>query len=493
MNPHSETPSPARRELTELMDKRLAGSITPGEQTRLEDLLRENPEALADYLDLVSVEALLPDAVVPMQAHASASNVIDRRRRDRWARVVLGAAASLVVAAGVSFWVTHRASEATRVATTEGVPASVSRSVGARWAKGGATQGARLSEASGELSAGFAELTFESGVRLLVEGPAAFEVTGPNACKLAYGKAVADVPPGAQGFTLDAPGERIIDHGTRFAVSASQTGDETLVGVFSGEVEVRRGARDLRLYTDYALQRQGDSLLSVPFRKADFVTEPPGREFEWNLDGVARLEPRELRFDVSRLIHGPGEYRAVFKWLVGLDALSIRSVALFKDGVAVCAAAGEGRTGIIRHTFNNAPLLSVPAAQAGPGKWELVAVLALHEGREGPTTSRGVVSLEEGLSTRATARDFVGRWQYSHHGDEFMREFGADGLCRITINGKPYQAQHRIPYSVEGGVLTVFPPGAEAPEKHRLRDDGTLVFLNLPYRNARRTAPGKVK
>ncbi len=486
MTPHSDTPSPSRRELADLIDKRLAGNLSTEEQRRLDALLLEHPEALAEYLDLASVEALLPEAVAPDAARSLPTSVIDRRRRDRWLPATLAAAAALAIGAGLSLWVTRPSPQSAQMAQSDGIPASVTRSVGARWTLGGAKQGARLDAPSGEFSAGFVELTFESGVRLLIEGPAAFEVTGPNACRLAHGKAVADVPPGARGFILDTPGERIVDHGTRFAVSASRSGDESLVGVLSGEIEVRRGERDLRLYTDYALSRRGDTLRSVPFGKSEFVTEPPGREFDWNLDGAPRGQPREVRFDVSRLIHGPGDYRAVFKWLVGRDALSIRSVALCKDGAVVASPAGEGGAGVIQNTFNNAPLLSVPAALAGPGKWEIVATLALREGRTGESTSRGVVSLEEGLSTRATATDFVGRWLYSHDGDEFVREFGADGLCRITINGKAFLARHRIPYTVEGGVLTITPPGAEGPEKHMLRDDGTLVFLNLPYRNARR-------
>lgn len=479
------------REFTDLVDKRLAGIITPEEQLRLEHHLEATPGATAYYLALAATEALLPDALSLGRLRSEPPANILRPpvfvRRRRQAAFGFAAAAAVMAVAGVSVFMMRDSGPAARVAS--GVPATVSHAVGVRWTRGATVPGERLAADSGEISAGFVELTFDSGVRLLVEGPAAYSITGPNSCRLAYGKAVADVPPGARGFVLDGPGERIIDHGTRFAVDVARGGGATTVGVLSGEIEVRHGDRDVRLYTDYALRRTGDTLDSVPFEKGGFVTEVPSREFDWNLDGVAHDTPVELRFDVSRLVHGAGDYRAVFKWLLGDDALIIRSVRLERDGRVVARRDSPGSTGLMHNTSGNSPLLSVAPADGVSGKWELVASVFC-EGRffapGTPVSSRGIVTLEEGLATTATAGDFVGRWRYSHRGDEYVREFGADGFCRMSINGKSYAGATGVPYEVKDGVLSMLPTGMKAPERMMLRDDGTLVFLNQPYRNARR-------
>lgn len=485
------SPSPRLpAEFTDLVDKRLAGIITPEEQSRLDRHLEETPGATAYYLALAATEALLPDALA-LRSHgapAAFDNVV-RPPVSLWRRrsVALAASVALFALLGV---VTIRFArpDPTPVLVASGVPAKISRAVGARWTQGSAKPGERLSDAAGAFDAGFVELTMDSGVRLVIEGPASYRITGPNALSLAYGKAVADVPPNAKGFVIDGPGERIIDHGTRFAVEATRDGGRTTVGVLSGEVEVRRGDRDVRLYTDYALRRTGDVMDSVPFERRRFTTEMPTREFDWNLDGIAPETPVELRFDVSRLIHGPGDCRAVFKWLLGLDGISIERVALLRNGEAVSVSTTKGVSGLAARTRDNSPVLHIGEAGFAPGKWELVATLVVRRdvATTAPVTCRGIVTLEDGLALTATASDFTGRWKYSHNGDEYVREFGADGRLRLTINGKPYSGTAGYPYSVKDGILSVIPTGLRYPELHMLRDDGTLVFLNLPYRNARK-------
>lgn len=481
----SQTPS---AEFLALTEKYLAGESSPEELRRWETLCLENPDALAYYLSLSRTEGLLPEALARLQA-AGARRAIPFYRRPVF---VAGLAAALALTALSAFMLPALFPEKpVSVASIQktGVPARVTGSVGVRWTEGAAGQGERLAHAAGVFSAGLLELTLDSGVRLLVQGPAVYAVTGPNSIRLERGRAVADVPLNARGFTLTSPRDRIIDHGTRFAVDVAPDGEETTLGVLSGEVELINGAKEVRLFTDYAVRRSGDEVLSVPFDKSRFVTETPSREFPWSLDGAKHDVVRTLSFDVTNLVHGPGDYRIVVRWLLGHDAVTVKSLRLERDGVVV-ARTGDARSGDIEKTEGNAPVLRISAeAAAKPGRWALV-MDACCEGAgvvpPRPTSSQGVVSFEEGLSLTADAKRFVGRWRYSHDGTDFIREFLDDGTARLFINGKPVlkSGYESARYTVADGVLTLNFTDGKPAESHMLRDDRTLVFLNRPYRNA---------
>lgn len=472
---NDSTPATLPREFLDAVDRCLSGTGSPEDHALLERHFRETPGALAHYLALAEVEALLPDA---LGAGDEASPVI-RPAPSFWRRhrvvvtSLLAAAACLALAIPVFL-----------TSSDSAAGARLTRTVGARWGED-LRPDARGRIGSGTLTAGFAELTLDSGVRLLVEAPARFDITGNNACRLAYGKAVADVPPSARGFVLDAPGERIIDHGTRFAIDAARDGTSTLVGVLSGEVEVRHAGREVRLFTDYALRRDASGLLSVPFTKGRFATEMPSREFDWSLDGVPIGRRVTLRFDVTRLVSAAGEHRAVFKWLGGRHALRIDSITLSRDGCEVARCDAPGMTGLIERTTNNTPVLTVPAEAFLPGRWELAAEVCA-DGAGGVADSRGIVTLESGLAVNATEKNFLGRWVYSNDGDTCMREFLPGGVMRMTFNGRPYAGAEGSRYTVDNGILTVRTASEGHLERHMLRDDGTLLFINRPYRNARR-------
>jgi len=115
------------------------------------------------------------------------------------------------------------------------------------------------------LKSGLAEVDFDSGASVILEGPAEFELgakgsggrdqKGSNACSLSLGKLVALVPKQARGFTVQTPALRIMDLGTQFGVrvelpAKSEIGAPATAGhlkseipttevqVFQGEVEL---------------------------------------------------------------------------------------------------------------------------------------------------------------------------------------------------------------------------------------------------------------
>lgn len=87
------------------------------------------------------------------------------------------------------------------------------------------------------LQSGVAELTFASGARVVLEGPAVFVPTDKNRGSLTTGRLVAHVPPRAKGFTVASPGPVVKDLGTEFGLYVTTTGSAE-VHVFVGAVDV---------------------------------------------------------------------------------------------------------------------------------------------------------------------------------------------------------------------------------------------------------------
>lgn len=138
---------------------------------------------------------------------------------------------------------------------------------------------------------GLVELRFFTGVRVVIEAPADFEVTGMNEAFLHRGKLVAEVDDEtAHGFIIDGPSGRLVDLGTKFAVSVEDSG-EMEVHVIEGMVDATaKGGATSRLKRSEAMRlADGESVLMVAdagkfvTRMPDYENEPP-RSVRWNFD-----------------------------------------------------------------------------------------------------------------------------------------------------------------------------------------------------------------
>ena len=85
---------------------------------------------------------------------------------------------------------------------------------------------------------GFIELEFPHKTRLLIEGPARFNIINPMLMELSQGKLVAQVPEDGHGFRVLCPDAEVIDLGTRFGVEVLQD-QKTEVHVLQGKVKAR--------------------------------------------------------------------------------------------------------------------------------------------------------------------------------------------------------------------------------------------------------------
>ena len=88
-----------------------------------------------------------------------------------------------------------------------------------------------------QLKSGLAKIAFTGRAEVILEGPADFAVVSETAAELRYGRVSADVFDAGKGFTIDAPGMRVLDLGTQFGFSVDSEGQGE-VHVFKGEVEV---------------------------------------------------------------------------------------------------------------------------------------------------------------------------------------------------------------------------------------------------------------
>lgn len=93
------------------------------------------------------------------------------------------------------------------------------------------------------LMSGMVEVKFPAGASAIVEGPAVFRVLSDEGLALDVGRCSVHAPGGAEGFRVETPVTRVVDRGTRFTVSVSET-SETEVQVIEGAADVYESWRD---------------------------------------------------------------------------------------------------------------------------------------------------------------------------------------------------------------------------------------------------------
>ncbi len=144
------------------------------------------------------------------------------------------------------------------------------------------------------LAEGWAELTLDCGVRLILEAPVTIDLTDPRRVILKSGSLVANVPQQAVGFTVITPSSEVVDLGTEFGVAVDERGGSELC-VLEGEVKAR-GSSSQEFVTmvkdeacSFDVHRQITMIRSDPAR---FVRALPGGSvndphyLHWSFDGA---------------------------------------------------------------------------------------------------------------------------------------------------------------------------------------------------------------
>ena len=261
-------------ELAELVDLFCEGDIAPEQASRLEALVAESEQARQYLLDCFQVHCELAwefgrhrdDSSQPA-APGKVPGAGNSRRTRRRAWALAAMAVALLVAATLGLTAIFRSGRPKTGPLAPSV-ARLEQVKDVRWCNDLAPAidaplpaGSKLA-----LEQGLLEVVFQSGARMILQGPAEVELQSPSAAVLLRGKLTAEVPAEARGFAIHTPNATVVDLGTRFGV-ACQAG-QTDVEVFLGKVLLR---------LDNAQSGGGPQELPITAKSAVRVNGVPGQ------------------------------------------------------------------------------------------------------------------------------------------------------------------------------------------------------------------------
>ncbi|MGP0065741.1 MAG: FecR domain-containing protein, partial [Isosphaeraceae bacterium] len=153
---------------------------------------------------------------------------------------VAAAVVTVAVAASVVGWLAIGWPRRGASVLAKGPGANVAWLVNAQdclWSRTGERPGrSMLAGKSLRLERGLAEIEFDCGARVILQGPAGLELLSGSSARLLQGKLTARVPAHARGFTVLTPHNKVVDLGTEFGLAVDEAGAAT-VRVFTGEVK----------------------------------------------------------------------------------------------------------------------------------------------------------------------------------------------------------------------------------------------------------------
>jgi hypothetical protein len=237
------TNHPCRDPFADALDAVLSGESGERERVILNETLRIDPEARRSYVRTMLFEGMLAAEFAPVGESAA-----PRPGRSRWWLPAIAAAIALGM---FSAWMISGGSPPAGPASSlpDDEPSEITHAVisrmddaKGRFGLGGIATGLRLTDGVLELDSGLAEVTFDSGAEVTLEGPATLLLESGNRTRLNAGFAAAVVPAQACGFVIHTPTSCIRDLGSPYSVEV-RSGSETDLHVLDGEVEVFPTAR----------------------------------------------------------------------------------------------------------------------------------------------------------------------------------------------------------------------------------------------------------
>lgn len=246
-------------ELTELCNALADDRLPTAQRARLNEILAASEEARQFYVRFAALNASLCDYAGESQAEAPAplKPKLIRHPMAWWAGI--GA-----IAAGLAalFWI-HPGEKPTAD------PPSVAWLTGAKDARWSDPSGPQPGDALEqgrrlELESGVAEVTFDSGARVVLEGPALLQVDSAWAASLQSGTVTASAPTEAAGFRVANPAVAVTNLGGDVHIVADRTGGAEVVALDgSSEAATPDRSQKLLLKSNQARRFAGGSALPV--------------------------------------------------------------------------------------------------------------------------------------------------------------------------------------------------------------------------------------
>lgn len=241
----------------------LEGEITPDQHRRLEDLLREDWELRRLYLELADQQARLLNQPAVNTGRLASPQGIKAEPKHWWVAAVV--ACALLLVGAIVQWARH---PLPKEQTSDGV-AMLSQILEAEFAGPSRRSGDTLAAGPITLKKGLAQIEFFSGATALIEGPAQVEIVSAWEMRCKSGRLRAHVPPAAKGFLIEAPGMKLEDLGTEFALNVND--DASAVHVFEGKVIARPDRGDpIDLVQGMSLGRTGNGQTQIS-KEGDFL------------------------------------------------------------------------------------------------------------------------------------------------------------------------------------------------------------------------------
>jgi ferric-dicitrate binding protein FerR (iron transport regulator) len=228
-------------ELNELCNSLVDGTLSAAQKSRLAHWLESSEDARRFYVRAMGLSASLFSYASEMQtAEPEAPVPLPLLFRGGWRQWWPFGAVAAAASIALLLWFAMPQQKAAVTAPT--IIATVAHLTGVKdceWLDNAAAvspgeqlhKGQRL-----ELAKGFAEVTFDSGARVVLQGPASLEVSSAWAARLNSGSLKASVPQQAVGFSISNPNVEVVDLGTEFTMSADANGSAEVL-VLKGEVE----------------------------------------------------------------------------------------------------------------------------------------------------------------------------------------------------------------------------------------------------------------
>jgi hypothetical protein len=229
------------------------GTFSEEQARTLNELLLSHPAARDEYILRVELHAWLAseqDLFMPTAQEATDAGMpgrgldmtpqevrlpAQRQGGSRKATWVLALAACLALLLTVSWGLREWRQNERKGATSKAV-AMLNRVVDAQWGSGDKTPllGAALEPGWLRLKSGLAQVVFYTGARIVIEGPAEFQIKSPSEAFCRSGRLTAEVPPQARGFQIGTPQIGVTDLGTVFGLDVKDR--QTELHVFQGQV-----------------------------------------------------------------------------------------------------------------------------------------------------------------------------------------------------------------------------------------------------------------
>ncbi|MCG6158270.1 FecR domain-containing protein [Rubinisphaera margarita] len=283
------------RELSELLAGLLEDNLSDEQFERLDERLRHEPAARQRYLDYIEIHDELPEMVVslsnddaleepagltPVSRPEGERRESSRTRSYRAAFWSGSAIAALLLMGVLLNWTPGFRDDVpphVRVSTSQVHFANLAQ---ARFF-GELTPSIRsapILDRDYVLQAGMVELAFPKGATAIIEAPAVFRVKSDEHLALHVGNCSVHAPEGAEGFHVETPATCVVDRGTRFSVSVSET-NATEVQVIEGAADVYRRTGEATRPSEKNFQAR---LLRNEAHRYSYAAEAPGEVIPFN-------------------------------------------------------------------------------------------------------------------------------------------------------------------------------------------------------------------